>query len=168
LFQRESELVWTLIASLFIGTVLLLVLNLPLAPVWAKLLRIPRPYLYAGILFFASVGAYAVSGDVVDLVLLLVIGVVGVVMRRFGLPLLPAIIGVILGPNAEMQMRRALQISDGSLSGLVDTWFARIVYMIIAVILLWPIIAMVVRRLRGGGDSAGPGEPAEVEVPVQV
>ncbi|MGW3281240.1 tripartite tricarboxylate transporter permease [Nocardia rhamnosiphila] len=168
LFQRESELVWTLIASLFIGTVLLLVLNLPLAPVWAKLLRIPRPYLYAGILFFASVGAYAVSGDVVDLVLLLVIGVIGFIMRRFGLPLLPAIIGVILGPNAEMQMRRALQISDGSLSGLVDTWFARIVYTIIAAILLWPIIAMVVRKLRGGGDSAGPDEPAEVEVSARV
>ncbi|MFQ6230500.1 tripartite tricarboxylate transporter permease [Nocardia sp. NPDC002869] len=167
LFQRESELVWTLIASLFIGTVLLLVLNLPLAPVWAKLLRIPRPYLYAGILFFASVGAYAVSGDVVDLVLLLVIGVIGFIMRRFGLPLLPAIIGVILGPNAEMQMRRALQISDGALSGLVDTWFARIVYAIIAVILLWPVVAMVIRKLRGGGDSDDSGNPAEVEVPVR-
>ena len=59
--QREVRLVWALIASLFIGNLLLLVLNLPLAPVWAKLLRIPRPYLYAGILFFASMGAYAVN-----------------------------------------------------------------------------------------------------------
>ncbi|GAA5082751.1 tripartite tricarboxylate transporter permease [Nocardia iowensis] len=151
LFQRESELVWTLIASLFIGTVLLLVLNLPLAPIWAKLLRIPRPYLYAGILFFASVGAYAVSGDTVDLVLLLVIGVIGFGMRRFGLPLLPAIIGAILGPNAEQQMRRALQISDGALSGLVNTWFSIIVYAVIATILLWPLIAKGIRTLRGRG-----------------
>ena len=63
LLQREGDLVWALIASLFIGNLLLLVLNLPLAPVWAKLLRIPRPYLYAGILFFASMGAYAVNGS---------------------------------------------------------------------------------------------------------
>ncbi|MCP3799183.1 tripartite tricarboxylate transporter permease [Allokutzneria sp. A3M-2-11 16] len=144
LFQRESALVWALIASMFIGTVLLLVLNLPLAPVWAKLLRLPRPYLYAGILFFASVGAYAVGGEVLDLVILLVIGLLGFMMRRFGLPVLPAVLGVILGPNAEQQMRRALQISDGHLSGLVNTTFSVIVYGIIAVIVCWPLL----RRLR--------------------
>ncbi|GAA4002692.1 tripartite tricarboxylate transporter permease [Allokutzneria multivorans] len=140
LFQRESALVWALIASMFIGTVLLLVLNLPLAPVWAKLLRLPRPYLYAGILFFASVGAYAVGGEVLDLVILLVIGLLGFMMRRFGLPVLPAVLGVILGPNAEQQMRRALQISDGHLSGLVNTTFSVIVYAVIALILCWPLL----------------------------
>ena len=86
LFENEPELVWTLIASLFIGLVLLLVLNLPLAPLWARLLQIPRPYLYAGILFFACVGAYAVSGQPVDLVVLLAIGAIGFLMRRYGLP----------------------------------------------------------------------------------
>jgi putative tricarboxylic transport membrane protein len=145
LFERESALVWGLIASLFVGTVLLLVLNLPLAPVWAKLLKIPRPYLYAGILFFASVGAYAVSGQVVDLLVLFVIGLLGFAMRRYGLPLLPAIIGVILGPAAEQQMRRALQISDGSLTGLVNSTFSVTVYLIVLVILLWPLL----RRIRG-------------------
>jgi len=140
LFSTEPELVWTLIASLFLGTGLLLVLNLPLAPLWAKLLLIPRPYLYAGILFFASVGAYAVSGTVVDLVVLLVIGVIGFLMRRFGLPVLPAVIGVILGPNAELQMRRALQLTDGDLGGLANTPFSITVYAVIAVILLWPLL----------------------------
>ncbi|MPY99598.1 MAG: hypothetical protein GEU97_16670 [Actinophytocola sp.] len=139
LFQAESELVWTLIASLFIGTVMLL-LNLPLAPMWAKLLRIPRPYLYAVILFFASIGAYAVSGSVADLIVLLVIGVIGFLMRRFGLPALPVVIGVILGPSAELQMRRALQITDGDLGGLVNTGFSVTVYAIIAVILAWPLL----------------------------
>ncbi|MBF6181686.1 tripartite tricarboxylate transporter permease [Nocardia otitidiscaviarum] len=148
LFQRESELVWTLIASLFIGTVLLLALNLPLAPLWAKLLLIPRPYLYAGILFFASVGAYAVSGDTTDLILLLLIGMLGFLMRRYGIPLLPAIIGAILGPNAEQQMRRALQISDGALSGLVNTWFSITVYAVIAAILAWPLVARLLRARR--------------------
>ncbi|NLU75484.1 tripartite tricarboxylate transporter permease [Streptomyces sp. HNM0575] len=162
LFEREPELVWGLIASLFIGMVLLLVLNLPLAPVWAKLLRIPRPYLYAGILFFAAVGAYAVGGEAVDMVILLVIGVIGLMMRRFGLPVLPAIIGVILGPNAEQQLRRALQISDGSVTGLVNTPFSVTVYVVIALLLAWPLLRRLAGRGRpqgsgpGGGGSDGP------------
>ncbi|MEU4447942.1 tripartite tricarboxylate transporter permease [Actinosynnema sp. NPDC050801] len=146
LFERESALVWGLIASLFIGLCLLLVLNLPLAPVWAKLLGIPRPYLYAGILFFASVGAYAVNADVFDLLVMFVIGVLGFVMRRYGLPVLPAILGVILGPAAEQQMRRALQLSDGSLTGLVNTPFALVVYGIVVVLLAWPLARRLFRK----------------------
>ncbi|MFG7943876.1 tripartite tricarboxylate transporter permease, partial [Streptomyces cacaoi] len=149
LFEREPDLVWGLIASLFVGMVMLLLLNLPLAPLWARLLRIPRPYLYAGILFFAAVGAYAVGGEAFDVVLLLVIGLLGLLMRRYGLPVLPAIIGVILGPSAEQQLRRALQISDGSVSGLVDTPFAVTVYAVIALVLLWPWLRRALpRRLR--------------------
>jgi putative tricarboxylic transport membrane protein len=149
LFDREPELVWGLIASLFIGNALLLVLNLPLAPFWAKLLAIPRPYLYAGILFFASLGAYAVNAQPFDLVLLLVLGALGFAMRRFGLPVLPAIIGVILGPRAELQLRRALQISDGDVTGLFTSPVAVGIYVLIALILIWPLInRFVVRRLR--------------------
>src|SRR3712207_8245207 len=80
-----TTLFHSLIASLFIGNTALLVLNLPLAPVWARLLRIPRTYLYAGILFFASLGAYAANANVFDLFLLLVIGALGFMMRRYGL-----------------------------------------------------------------------------------
>jgi putative tricarboxylic transport membrane protein len=160
LFERESELVWGLIASLFVGLCLLLVLNLPLAPVWAKLLRIPRPYLYAGILFFASVGAYAVNADIFDLLVMFVIGVLGFVMRRYGLPVLPAIIAVILGPAAEQQMRRALQLSDGSLTGLVNTPFSIAVYALVALLLAWPLVRRLTRR------PAPPTEPSpEVERP---
>lgn len=146
LFTNEPDLVWTLIASLFIGLVLLLLLNLPLAPLWAKLLRIPRPYLYAGILFFACIGAYAVSGQAVDLLVLLAIGVVGFVMRRYGLPVLPAIIGVILGPDAELQLRRALQIADGDVSTLFSTPIAITVYVIIAALLLFPLVKRALPR----------------------
>jgi putative tricarboxylic transport membrane protein len=146
LFENEPDLVWTLIASLFIGLVLLLVLNLPLAPVWAKLLRIPRPYLYAGILFFACVGAYAVSGQPVDLLVLLAIGAVGFLMRRYGLPVLPAIIGVILGPDAELQLRRALQLANGDVTTLVSTPLSVVVYLVIAVLLLFPLVGKLIRR----------------------
>jgi putative tricarboxylic transport membrane protein len=145
LFDTEPELVWGLIASLFIGNAALLLLNLPLAPVWARLLRIPRSYLYAGILFFASLGTYAANANTFDLFLLLVIGALGFMMRRYGLPLLPAIIGVILGPYAEEEMRTALQISNGDLGGLLEP-MSVLVYAIVALILLFPLIKRVLPK----------------------
>jgi putative tricarboxylic transport membrane protein len=150
LLNDHADLVWGLIASLFIGNAILLVLNLPMATVWARLLHIPRPYLYAGILFFASIGGYAANSSTFDLWLLLLIGGLGFFMRRYGLPVVPAIIGVILGPAAEEQMRRALQISNGELSGLVNTWFSVSVYVVVLLVLVVPVV---VRRVRG--DRAG-------------
>ena len=158
LLAREGDLVWALSASLFIGNTILLALNLPLAPLWAKLLRLPRPYLYAGILFFASLGAYAVNAQVIDLIILLVIGLLGFMMRRYGLPVVPAIIGVILGPRAELQLRRALQISNGELSGLVDSPLAIIIYAAILLILLWPLVRrFLLRGRRGPLEAAAVG-----------
>ena len=139
LLTKEPDLVWMLIASLFIGNFFLLVLNLPLAPTWAKLLRIPRPYLYAGILFFASMGAYAVQGQPFDLYLLLALGFLGFAMRRFGLPVLPLIVGAILGPLFERHLRRSLQTTGGEASGLFGGPVAWVCYGIVIVVLLWPL-----------------------------
>jgi putative tricarboxylic transport membrane protein len=113
LFETNPELVWGLIASLYLGNVMLLVLNLPLAPVWAKLLDIPQPLLYGGIVMFATVGTYSVNSSVFDVGLVYVIGLMGFLMRRFGFPIAPVIIGAILGPMAEQQFRRALAIAQG-------------------------------------------------------
>jgi putative tricarboxylic transport membrane protein len=145
LFATEPELVWGLIASLFIGNTVLLLLNLPLAPLWARLLRIPRSYLYAGILFFASLGSYAANASTLDLFLLLIIGALGFMMRRYGLPLLPAIIGVILGPFAEEELRQALQISNGDVGGLFEP-MSVVVYVIVALILLTPLVKRVLPK----------------------
>lgn len=147
LFEKEPLLIWTLIASLFIGNFLLLVLNLPLAPLWAKLLRTPRPpYLYAGILFFAALGAFAVNLQWLDLALLLTFGLMGLMMRRFGLPVLPLIIGVILGPRIERQLRQSLQLGGGDWGSLFTEPVAIIVYIVIAVLLIAPpLVAKVVR-----------------------
>ncbi|GAA1662505.1 tripartite tricarboxylate transporter permease [Glycomyces endophyticus] len=147
LFENESVLVWTLIAGLFVGNAMLLVLNMPLIPLWVKLLRIPKPYLFAGILFFASMGAYATSGQPFELFVLLVLGLLGFAMRRFGIPMLPMIVGVILGPMAERQARMSLQLSGGDLSGLVGGPVAWTVYGIIALIALWPLATLVKRRV---------------------
>jgi putative tricarboxylic transport membrane protein len=113
LFQMQGDLVWGLLASLYIGNVLLLILNLPLVGIWVKVLAIPRPVLYAGILVFATLGAYSLHQSVVDLVILYVFGLLGFVMRRWNIPVAPAVIGLILGPLAETQARRALAISQG-------------------------------------------------------
>jgi putative tricarboxylic transport membrane protein len=144
LFSSEPKLVWGLIASLFIGNAMLLLLNLPLAPLWARLLCIPRPYLYAGILFFSVLGAYSVNATVVDLLVLLAVGVLGYLMRRFGLPVVPAILGVILGPMAERQLRTALEITNGDPVGLVNSPVAVGVYALIGLLLLWNLLG---RRL---------------------
>ena len=114
LFTTSANLVWALIASLYIGNVMLLILNLPLVNLWVKLLKIPKPQLYAGILIFSTVGAYGMRQSAFDLVLLYAIGVVGVLMRRFDFPTAPVVVGMILGPLAEAQLRNAVSIGEGS------------------------------------------------------
>ncbi|WP_418321422.1 tripartite tricarboxylate transporter permease [Piscinibacter sakaiensis] len=113
LFLTSSDVVWGLIASLYVGNVILLILNLPLVGLWVKLLAIPRHYLYAGILVFASIGVYATRQSAFDLVLMFIIGWIGVALRRFDFPVAPVIVGMILGPMAEKQFRLALGIAQG-------------------------------------------------------
>jgi len=113
LFVTNTDLVWGLIASFFIGNLMLLVLNLPLVGLWVKLLKVPQPYLYAGILVFAAMGTLAANPSTFELAMLVAFGVCGYLMRCWDYPLAPMIVGLILGPMAESQFRRALQISLG-------------------------------------------------------
>jgi putative tricarboxylic transport membrane protein len=145
LMTDQPELVWALLASLLIGNVLLLVLNLPLAPLWAKLLSIPRPQLYAGILFFAALGSYAANLQAFDLFLLILLGLLGLMMRRFALPVLPLILGVILGPLMELKLREAMALSRGEVSGLWSEPLAVMIYVIVAIVVIVPLV---VRRVR--------------------
>ncbi|MBW9052363.1 tripartite tricarboxylate transporter permease [Rhizobium mesosinicum] len=121
LFINSGELVWGLIASLYVGNIMLLILNLPLVGLWVRLLLIPRPYLYAGILIFSLVGIWGVSNSWLDLVLMFSIGCLGYVMRVYDFPIAPVLIGLILGPMAETQFRRALAIGQGDPLTLVST-----------------------------------------------
>ncbi|MDQ1618141.1 MAG: putative tricarboxylic transport rane protein [Actinomycetota bacterium] len=170
LFEKQPELVWGLIASLFIGNAMLLVINLPLAPAWTRLLQVPRPLLYAGIVLFAALGVYAVNGSAVDLVVLYALGLLGFTMRRFGLPVAPAIIGVILGPIAEKQVRRALAISDGDYSTLVSSPIAVGLYVVAALVVLGPVVASMVsrhsrHRPRDDSDGSGGVASGQEDVP---
>ena len=138
LFATSAALVWALIASLYIGNLMLLVLNLPMVGLWVKLLRIPKPQLYAGILIFATVGAYGMRQSTFDLFLLYVIGAVGVVMRRFDFPTAPVVVGMILGPLAEAQLRNAMSIGEGKWSVFADRPVSVFLLIVIAAVLIVP------------------------------
>ena len=147
LFTSSASLVWALIASLYIGNLMLLVLNLPLVGLWVKLLKIPKPQLYAGILIFATVGAYGMRQSTFDLFLLYGIGLLGVVMRRFDFPTAPVVVGMILGPLAEAQMRNAVAIGEGSWSIFVTRPMSlSLVLLVLAVLLLPRVLRQVARR----------------------
>jgi putative tricarboxylic transport membrane protein len=138
LFTNSAALVWALIASLYIGNVMLLVLNLPMVKLWVQLLKIPKPQLYAGILIFATVGAYGMRQSAFDLVLLWGIGLLGVLMRRFDFPTAPVVVGMILGPLAEAQMRNAMAIGEGSASIFVQRPMSIGLIVVILAVLVLP------------------------------
>jgi putative tricarboxylic transport membrane protein len=146
LFQASGALVWALIASLYIGNVMLLVLNLPLVGLWVKLLKIPRPQLYAGILIFATIGVYGMRQSAFDLVLMLGIGLVGVLMRRFDFPAAPVIVGMILGPLAEAQLRNAVSIGEGRWSVFVERPMAAALLAVVVAVIVLPRVLKAVRR----------------------
>lgn len=145
LFTSNPELVWGLIASLYIGNFMLLVLNLPLVGIWVKLLQIPRPQLYAGILVFAIMGIWGVSGSVFDLALMAALGVVSYAMRVYGFPIPPLLIGLILVPLAENQLRTALAAGQGRVSVLFDTPIS-VTFLVLSFMFLF--LPFLLKRLR--------------------
>lgn len=148
LFTNSADLVWGLVASLFIANVMLVVLNVPFIGIWVKLLTIPRPWLYAGILVFATLGIVGAQGSAFALVLLLGFGLIGFVMRRFGYPLAPALVGAILGPLAEEQLRRGLMINRGDWTFLVTSNIALVIYGIAFLAVFGPRIWVMLSRRK--------------------
>ncbi|MQX96387.1 tripartite tricarboxylate transporter permease [Sinorhizobium medicae] len=148
LLTSHADLVWTLIASLYIGNVMLLILNLPLVGLWVQILRIPTPYLYGGILLFATVGTYGISRSVFDLVMLYAIGLAGFFMRRYDFPTSPVIIGMILGPLAEQQFRRAMTMSQEDLSVFVTRPISASLLALAFIALTAPIVLSFLRSRR--------------------
>jgi putative tricarboxylic transport membrane protein len=140
LFATRPDLVWTLVASLYIGNVMLLVLNLPLVGLWARVMLVPRSLLFGGILVLASVGAYSLNRSLLDLLLLFIVGGVGCTMRMYDIPLVPAVLGLVLGPLAELQFRRALAISEGNVAVFVTHPISAALIGIAVLVLLAPWI----------------------------
>ncbi|MFM8751025.1 tripartite tricarboxylate transporter permease [Rhabdaerophilum sp.] len=116
LFDKNSALVWTVIASMYIGNVMLLVMNLPLAGLFAKLLRVPYPYLYPPILALCVAGVYSQANSIQDVWMLLGFGVLGWLMMRYDWPAAPMILGLVLGTIFENSLRQSMTLSHGSLT----------------------------------------------------
>jgi putative tricarboxylic transport membrane protein len=146
LFSSNSTLVWTLIASLYIGNVILLILNLPLIGMWVKLLKIPPPWLWSGIIVISTLGVYGASNSLYDVGMLYVFGVLGFLMRRFGFPAPPLIVGLILAPMAEQSMRQALTISQGEWSTFVTRPISASLLAVAVLMIVAPRLYRWVRR----------------------
>jgi putative tricarboxylic transport membrane protein len=152
LFAERPDLVWGLIASLFVANVMLVVLNLPLVGLWVRLLAIPQPWLYAGILVFAAMGTVAAKPSVVELSMLALFGALGFLMRRFDYPIAPMVVGLILGPMAETQLRRALSISLGDPLVILESPIAAGLLAVAALALIAPFVMRGLDRFKATED----------------
>lgn len=146
LFEMNGPLVWTLIASLFIGNTLLLLINLPLIRIWVQLLQIPRHYLYAGITTFGLLGAYSLNNSLFDMRMALILGFIGYLFRRFGVPNTPLVLGVILGPVLEIQFRQAIQLSNGDYAILIAGLLPKVIYLGLILVTFLPNIINLLKK----------------------
>jgi putative tricarboxylic transport membrane protein len=155
LFEKNPDLVWGLIASMYIGNVLLLILNLPLIGLWVRLLSVPPRILMPLILLFCFTGTYAVSGNPFDLWVMAVFGIVGFVLQRYGYPVAPIVLGLILGPMLETHFRRALIVSRGDYAIFLQRPIAAALLAVAAIYLLAPVVAWAWRRRRAPAVAEG-------------
>lgn len=148
LFAESGDLVWALIASLYIGNLMLLVLNLPLVGLWARLLMIPTWGIYAAVTVFAVLGAFAAGGSVTSIGILAALGAFGLLMRLADVPIAPAVVGLILGPLMEAQLRRAMTLSEGDPSILVSSPLTIALWAVVLVLVVVPPLVGIGRRRR--------------------
>ena len=152
LFQEKPELVWAVIASFFVGNVLLLILNLPLVGLWAKILEVPYQYICVGTLLFCILGAYSINQSTFDVWMMLLFGIIGYLLRKLDFPLAPAVLGMILGPQLEKSLRTSLEMSAGDY-GIFFTRPITLVLLIAAVLILAvSALKLAPKEIREGGD----------------
>jgi putative tricarboxylic transport membrane protein len=147
LFTESPEVVWPVIASMYIGNVALLVLNLPLVPMWASILRLPYYVIYPAILLISVIGVYSVHGSMFDVWMLLGFGVLGYLMRKLDIPAAPLVLAFVLGPMAERALRQSLVMSQNSLDIFVSRPLSLALLIIAALLLIAPIFGKA-RQLR--------------------
>jgi putative tricarboxylic transport membrane protein len=124
LFQQNPDVVWGLIAALFIGNFMLLAMNIPMVGMFVRVLQIPSRYLMPAVAMISFVGIYGISGSTFDLMVMIAFGVAGWALRKLDVPLVPVILGVLLGNQMEVNLRREMTISNGDLWALVDSWLS--------------------------------------------
>lgn len=147
MISERPEFFWAVVTSMYVGNVMLLVLNLPLVGIWASLLRIPYTILLPLILLFTLIGAYALNNNVWDIWVMIAFGVIGHLMRKLDYPAAPVVLALVLGPLIETNFRRALTISQGDYSVFVSHPISAFLLLCAAASLAWPLL---VRALTGG------------------
>ena len=145
LIKEHPDIFWGLIASFWIGNILLVILNVPLIGIWVKLLMIPYRYLYPSALFFVCIGVYAANNDMFQVGEVIVIGILGYTLLRLGFQPAPILLGFVLGPRFEENFRRAMLISRGDLMTFIEKPISAF-FLALCVILIG---AQIFFRLRG-------------------
>ena len=146
MISQQPELFWGFIASMYVGNVVLLILNLPLVGIFVNLLRIPYPLLYPAILIFCVLGVYAVNGSVVDVGIMTAMGALGYGLRKFDFETAPVVLGLVLAPMMEMSFRQSLSMSSGSYAIFVTRPIALVLLTVGAVLLLSSMITFVMKK----------------------
>jgi putative tricarboxylic transport membrane protein len=147
MLQRNPDLFWGLISSMYIGNIMLLVLNLPLIPLWVQVLRIPEKIFYPLILLFCLIGAYSLNNDVFDVVAMVVFGVVGYLFRKFEYDGSPLVLAFVLGTMFDQNLRQALLISDGSFIPFFTRPICGVTLILAAIVLFFSVFS---RRRKEG------------------
>ncbi|HEX6209339.1 MAG TPA: tripartite tricarboxylate transporter permease [Methylomirabilota bacterium] len=147
LIQQQPELFWGFVASMYVGNVVLLILNLPLVGLFVNILRVPYTYLYPAILMFSMLGVYAVNGNVVDVWIMLVMGLLGWVLRKLDFETAPVVLGLVLAPMIELSLRQSLAMSDGRYGIFVQRPIAGALLAVALVLVLLNLYAFVRRGL---------------------
>lgn len=140
LFEQQPDIVWGLVAALYLSNVILLILNIPLVGIFAKLLSVPPHYLMPGVVTVSFLGVYSVNQNSFDLLLMVGFGVFGYLLRKLSIPLVPVILGIILGTPMEQSLRRALAASGGDLRTLVESPLALCLHAITGCVVLVAIL----------------------------
>jgi putative tricarboxylic transport membrane protein len=153
LFAEKPVLVWTIIASFFIGNVILLILNLPLVGLWAKILEVPYQYVCVGTLLFCLLGAYSINSSVFDIWVMLGFGVIGFVLRKLDIPLAPAILGLILGPQLEKSLRTSLEMSAGDFSIFLTRPITVVLLVLSVAVILISALNLAPSQIREASDD---------------
>lgn len=139
LIKEHPDVFWGLLGSMYIGNVVLLILNLPLIPLWVQVLRIPDKILYPLILLFCVIGAYSINNNVFDIIVMVIFGIAGYLFKKFGYEAAPLILGFVLGPMFEVNLRRSLLISQGSFSIFFTRPIALGAIIVCAILVLLPL-----------------------------
>ena len=157
LLEQHPEFVWGVIASMYVGNVLLLLLNLPLIGMWASLLRVPQSVLLPLILAFSVTGVFAVNNNVTEVGVMLVFGMMGYLMRKTGFPAAPVVLALVLTPLMETALQQSLQMSHGSFAIFFTRPIAATLVVVGLASLLLPTVRLVARWLRPPAASARAG-----------